>query len=135
METMETTNQTSINVPVPPQVSPGPLQPAGQPVVVPAPQFSQTGTLITTLTIASALSIGSNMADVKNKKMSISQAVLNAAAKGVAATIILNATARSTALQVVTTAGILAGAGFLIDTVMKKDKNKHHPRATPEVSE
>lgn len=99
--------------------SPITAKPVSQSFPLPPGQFTQTGSVIATLTIASAISIGSNMVDVKDGKMTIPQAVLNAAAKGTAATIILNGAARSTPFQVVMTAGILAGAGFLIDTVMK----------------
>ena len=97
----------------------------GQPVVpqgVAAPQCTPAGTIITTLTIASAVTIGSNMVDVQNGSMTMPQAVLNGVVKGTAATLILDATARSTVLQVAMAAGVLAGAGYLIDSAMKKNK-------------
>lgn len=94
------------------------------PQVVAAPQFTPAGTIITTLTIASAVTIGSNIVDVQNGSMTMPQAVLNGVVKGTAASIILNATLRSTALQVVMAAGILAGAGYLIDSAMKKNRQE-----------
>ena len=51
-------------------------------------------------------------------------AVLNGVVKGTAATLILNATARSTVLQVAMAVGVLAGAGYLIDSSMKKNKQE-----------
>jgi len=92
------------------------------PQVVAAPQFTPAGTLITTLTLASAVSIGSNMLDVQNGSMTIPQALLNGVAKGTAATLILNVTARNTTLQVAMAAGILASAGYLLDSAMKKSE-------------
>jgi ABC-type thiamin/hydroxymethylpyrimidine transport system permease subunit len=91
---------------------------------VDTPQFTPAGALITTLTIASAVTIGSNMVDVQNGSMTMPQALLNGVAKGTAATLILNVTARSTTLQVAMAAGILASAGYLIDSAMKKNKQE-----------
>jgi len=88
------------------------------------PQYTPVGTLITTLTIASAVTIGSNMVDVQNGSMTMPQALLNGVAKGSAATLILNSTARNTTLQVVMAAGVLASAGYLIDSAMKKNKQE-----------
>jgi len=88
------------------------------------PQFTPVGTLISTLTIASAVSIGSNMFDVQSGSMTIPQALLNGVAKGTAATLILHVTARSTTLQVTLAASILASAGYLIDSAMKKSKQE-----------
>lgn len=94
------------------------------PETVPMPQFSSVGSVAATLTIASALSVGTNMVDVRNGAMTKSQAVVNGVVKGTVATVILNATTRGTALQVVMAAGVLAGAGFMIDSVMKKDRKE-----------
>ena len=105
------------------QVSTQPQQPMQQ-TVVPAPQFTTVGTLAATLTIASALSIGSNMVDVRNGAMTTGQAVLNGVAKGTAASLIIAETSRSTTLQVVMAAAVLGSAGFLIDTAMKKNKEE-----------
>lgn len=99
-------------------VLPGTTQP------VTAPPFSPTGTVLTTLTIASAVSIGSNVRDVQNGVMTMPQAVLNGMVKGTAATLILDLTTRSTALQVALAAGILAGAGYMIDSAMKKTRQE-----------
>ncbi len=89
---------------------------------IPAPRFSPLGTVASTLTIASAVSIGSNMVDVRNGAMTLPEAVANGVVKGTAATLIINATARSTVLQVVLSAAVLAGAGYAIDSLMKKNK-------------
>jgi hypothetical protein len=82
------------------------------------------GDALSTLGIASAVSIGSNWRDVRHGAMTPAQAVLNGMAKGAAATLILKATTRSTPLQIVLAMGVLAGAGFLIDSTMKKDKRE-----------
>jgi len=100
------------------------VQPAPLSQGVAVPQVSLLGTVVTTLTLASAVSIGSNMLDVQNGSMTMPQAILNGVAKGTAATLILNTTARSTALQVVLAAGILGGAGYLIDSAMKKNRQE-----------
>jgi hypothetical protein len=80
--------------------------------------------VIAALTIASAVSIGSNLTDVGNGAMTIPEAVLNGLAKGAAASLILHATSRSTAAQVALAAAVLAGAGYLIDSAMKKSKQE-----------
>jgi len=64
------------------------------------------------------------MLDVQDGTMTMPQAVLNGVAKGTAATLILNATARSTALQVALAASVLAGAGYLIDSAMNNNGHK-----------
>lgn len=117
---MEIINTNHIDTPGILQTNMMPVQPGWQPIVpVPAPQFTTLCTKSTTLTIASAFSIGfHNMVDVQNGAMSIPQAILNGLAKGAAASLILNATARSTALQVVMAAGVLAGTGYLVDSAM-----------------
>lgn len=92
--------------------------------VISTPQLSPVGTVAATLTIASAFSIGSNMVDVQNGGMTFPQAITNGVVKGVAASLILNVTARSTAIQVVFTAGVLATAGYLIDSAMKKNREE-----------
>lgn len=101
----------------------------GRQGVASAPEFTPMGTITATLTIASAVSIGSNMVDVRNGTMNVSQAIFNGLAKGAAASLVLNATARSTTAQVVMVAGVLVGAGYLIDTAMKKGREVHccHP--------
>ncbi len=85
-------------------------------------RFSTVGQVSSSLTIASAVAIGSNMVDVRNGGMSLSQAVVNGVVKGAAATLIINNTTRNSTLGVVLAAGVLAGAGYVIDTVMKKSK-------------
>lgn len=85
---------------------------------------SPGGSVIAALTIASAVSIGSNLTDVGNGAMTIPEAVLNGLAKGAAASLILHATSRSTAAQVALAAAVLAGAGYLIDSAMKKSKQE-----------
>lgn len=100
--------QPQVNIPVPP---------------IPPP-FSPVGNLAVTLTIASAFSIGSNTVDVKNGSMTAGQAVVNGLAKGVATSVILAVTTRSTVGQVAVAAGVLAVAGYLIDSNMKKGKEE-----------
>lgn len=124
---METIQPVVVNEFVPLYTNTEPLQPMALANPIPVERFTQTETVIATLTIASSLSFGTNMVDVKKGKMTVPQAALNAVVKGVAATVILNKSSKSTPLQVVTVAGILAGTGFLIDTVMKKDKTEKNP--------
>lgn len=88
------------------------------------PPFSPAGTLAVTLTVASAFSIGSNMVDVKNGSMTTGQAIVNGLAKGVATSVILAATTRSTVGQVALAAGVLFGTGYLVDSAMKKDREE-----------
>nr|WP_321465115.1 hypothetical protein [uncultured Desulfobulbus sp.] len=87
----------------------------------PTPLF---GGMVGALTIASAVSIGSNWVDVRNGAMIPAQAVLNGMAKGAAATLILKATSRSTPLQIALAATVLAAAGYMIDATMKKSKRE-----------
>ncbi|MBM9538698.1 hypothetical protein [Desulfobulbus alkaliphilus] len=95
---------------LPHQTFPAAMMPAQRPAVIP---------LLTTLTIAGAVAVGSNMVDVQNRVMTVPQAVLNGLAKGAAATLILGVTTRSTPLRTALAAGVLAGAGYLIDSAMK----------------
>ena len=75
-----------------------------------------------TLTIASAATIGSNMVDVKNGTMGTRTAVINGLAKGAAASLILSLTPKDSTVQVGLTAAALAGAGYMIDRSMKKNR-------------
>jgi len=77
-------------------------------------------TLLNTIGLASAVAIGSNWVEVRRGTMTPGQAVLNGIAKGAAVSLIFKATARNTPLQVVLAVGVLAGAGFLIDSTMKQ---------------
>ncbi len=90
--------------------------------VQPGPPLTTLGAVAATLTVASAASIGSNWLDVQRGEMTPAAAVVNGLVKGTAATVILNSTARTTALQVGFAAGVLAGAAYIIDSVMKKSK-------------
>ncbi len=92
------------------------------PAFIQVPQFTSVSSIATTLTVASAASIGSNLVDVRNGSMTMGQAVANGMAKGAAVSLILSSTVRSNALQIGLAAGILAGAGYMIDSVMKKSK-------------
>ena len=83
-----------------------------------------TISLLSALSLSSAVSIGSNWVDVRNGAMTPAQAFLNGVAKGAAAILILKETTRSTPLQIVMAAGVLAGAGFLIDSAMKKNRRE-----------
>ncbi len=90
-----------------------PVQP-----VSPTP-LGTPGEVVTTLTLASAVSIGSNMIEVQRGTMPLSRAVLNGVAKGAAAALIVQATSRSSVFQVALAASVLASAGYAIDTIMK----------------
>lgn len=80
---------------------------------------SATG-VTTTLTIASALSIGSNLVAVGRGDITMPQALLNGVAKGAAATLVLSAFRRTTVMQVVMTVFVLGGAGYLIESAMRE---------------
>ena len=54
--------------------------------------------------------------------MTLRKAVVNGTAKGIAATIIINATSRNTATEIIMIAGIPATAGYLIDSAMNTDR-------------
>jgi hypothetical protein len=60
------------------------------------------------------------MADVQNGTMSKTRAVVNGLAKGTAASVILSLTDKKSLVDIGITAAALAGAGYLIDKVMKK---------------
>ncbi len=86
--------------------------------VSPAP-FGTPGEVVTTLTLASAVSIGSNMIEVQRGTMPLSRAVLNGVAKGAVAALVVQATSRSSVFQVALAVSVLASAGYAIDTIMK----------------
>ncbi|PIE73553.1 MAG: hypothetical protein CSA20_02520 [Deltaproteobacteria bacterium] len=95
----------------------------------PAP-FGTPGEVVTTLTLASAVSIGSNMIEVQRGTMPLSRAVFNGVAKGAAAALIVQTISRSSVLQVALAASVLASAGYVIDTIMKPQ-----PAAAPQTAE
>jgi hypothetical protein len=87
--------------------------------------FAQNNTsMVGVLGLASAMSIGSNWVDVRRGALTPGQAVVNGLAKGVAATLIIQITSRSTPLQIALAASVLAGTGYLIDATMKKSKDE-----------
>jgi hypothetical protein len=100
----------------------------------PAPQPAASAAVATTLTVASALSIGSNLVEVRRGRMTLPGAVLNGLVKGAAASLILAGTRRTTVPQVVLAAVVLGGAGFLIDSTMKtaEDRVAARPSAHPD---
>ncbi|PID75298.1 MAG: hypothetical protein CSA20_07805 [Deltaproteobacteria bacterium] len=83
--------------------------------------FSPLGNVAATLTIASAMAVGSNLVEVRAGNLPLSVAVVNGLAKGVAASYILSKTTRSTTAEVVAAAGVLAGVAYFIDAKMKKE--------------
>ncbi|MGD9824366.1 hypothetical protein, partial [Desulfobacter sp.] len=90
------------------------------PIPVPRDTYTPLEFAAITITIASAATIGSNMVDVHNGTMSKAQAVVNGLAKGTAASLILSLTDKKTLVDIGITAAALAGAGYLIDKIMKK---------------
>ncbi|MBL0712381.1 MAG: hypothetical protein JJV98_01660 [Desulfosarcina sp.] len=96
------------------------LQPAAYPTVtaVPAQTSISPGTMVSSVLLASAIAIGTNMVDVKRGSMSLGMAMLNGLAKGTTATLILAATNRLSIPSVIVTAGTLAVAGFAIDHIV-----------------
>ena len=89
--------------------------------IVPAVSWT---TLASTLAVASAASIGSNMTDVRNGSMTVTQAVANGLIKGAAASTILARIPRHTAAEIVIACGALGVAGYMIDSVMKKNRQE-----------
>lgn len=97
-----------------------------------APSVDALGTLasvVATLSVAGAASIGSNFVDVRHGTMSVSQAVVNGLVKGAVITVMVQTIPRRSPLQVMATVTMLGGAGYLIDSVMKK--RLHEIRTTP----
>lgn len=90
------------------------------PVPVPQDAYTPLEFAAITITIASAATIGSNMVDVHNGTLSKSQAIINGLAKGTAASVILSLTDKKSLVDIGITAAALAGAGYLIDKIMKK---------------
>jgi hypothetical protein len=88
------------------------------------PLAGSAAAIATSLTIASALAIGSNLVDVRRGSMTLPGAVLNGLVKGAAASLILAGTRRTTVGQVVLAAAALAGTGFLIDSTMKTPEGR-----------
>ncbi|PID41206.1 MAG: hypothetical protein CR981_04250 [Proteobacteria bacterium] len=108
-----------------PQYVGPPVQRGTADAFVPATRFTDSlWPVAAVLTVASAVSIGSNMVEVRNGGMTIPQAVVNGIAKGAAASIVLKVTERRSPLGVVAAAGVLAGTGYLIDSMMKKRKTQ-----------
>jgi len=97
---------------------PGPVMLA--PVPIPQDTYTPLEFAAVTIAIASAATIGSNMVDVQNGTMSKTRAVVNGLAKGTAASLILSLTDKKSLADIGITAAALAGAGYLIDKVMKK---------------
>ncbi|PIE58685.1 MAG: hypothetical protein CSA33_01925 [Desulfobulbus propionicus] len=82
------------------------------------------GVLVSTLAVASAASIGSNMIEVKNGSMTVSRAVANGLLKGAAASTILSRLPRQSPLEIVAACGALGVAGYMIDSIMKESKQE-----------
>jgi hypothetical protein len=97
---------------------PGPVMLA--PIPVPQDTYTPLEFAAITITIASAATIGSNMVDVHNGTMTRTQAVVNGLVKGSAASLILSLTDKKSLVDIGMTAAALAGAGYLIDKIMKK---------------
>lgn len=76
---------------------------------------------LTTFVLASSVSVGSNLIEVKRGRMGLDLAVGNALVKGVLATAVLGGSRPVTALQVVGTACLLGGVGYFVDSMMKPD--------------
>lgn len=93
------------------------------PVPIPQDTYSPLEFVALTIVIASAATIGSNMVDVQNGTMSKKRAMANGLVKGTAASLILSLTEKKSLADIGITAAALAGAGYLIDKVMKKGPN------------
>lgn len=98
--------------------APGPVMLA--PVPVPQDTYPPWEFAALTIALASAATIGANVADVQNGTMSKTQAVVNGLAKGTAASVILSLTDKKSLADIGITAAALAGAGYFIDKIMKK---------------
>ncbi len=92
------------------------------PIPVPQDTYTPLEFAAITIILASAATIGANMVDVQNGSLTKARAVVNGLAKGTAASLILSLTDKKSVLDIGITASALAGAGYLIDKVMKKDR-------------
>ncbi len=75
--------------------------------------------LVTTFMIASAMSVGANLVDVRQGRRSVSHALINGFAKGAVSTMILSGSKPDSPVKVAGTIGLLAGAGYIIDSIME----------------
>ncbi len=75
--------------------------------------------IVTTFMIASAMSVGANLVDVRQGRRSFSHALINGFAKGAVSTMIVSGPVPDTPVKVAGTIGLLAGAGYIIDSVME----------------
>ncbi|PIE73634.1 MAG: hypothetical protein CSA20_02180 [Deltaproteobacteria bacterium] len=82
------------------------------------------GTVAAAVTVAGAVSIGSNILDVQRGIMTPAQAVVNSLAKGATASLVTTQVPRTSAFQVLLAAGLLATAGYTIDSLMKKSREQ-----------
>ncbi|PIE70010.1 MAG: hypothetical protein CSA22_10160 [Deltaproteobacteria bacterium] len=92
------------------------------PIPVPQDTYTPLEFAAITIVLASAATIGANMVDVQKGRLSKTRAVLNGFAKGTAASLILSLTDKKNVVDIGITASALAGAGYVIDKLMKKDR-------------
>lgn len=64
------------------------------------------------------------MVDVKNGTMTKKQALVNGIAKGAAASVVLSLTEKKNIVEIALAAAALAGTGYAIDRMMKKNKDE-----------
>ena len=88
------------------------------------PVNPSAGFLLTSAVLASAVGIGSNMAAVQAGRQTLPEAIVNGALKGVAATAILQFTPRRSIAGFALTAGALAAAGYVVDSMMFAGKKQ-----------
>lgn len=88
------------------------------------------GTLVT-LALASSVAVGSNFVDVKKGEVTPSFAVANGLVKGVTATVILRQLRPTTPLRIAGAVGLLAGAGYCIDSMMKTRVSQGEEEGAP----
>ncbi len=74
---------------------------------------------LTTLVLASSVSFGSNLLEVKKGRMEPEVAVSNAVVKGVLSTAVISAMRPATPLRVAGCACLLGGVGYIVDSLMK----------------
>ncbi len=91
-----------------------------------APQFPPTvitdkepGISLTTLVLASSVSLGSNLLEVQKGKMEPKTAVANAVIKGTLSSIVLAGIRPTTPLRTVGCVCLLGSIGYAVDSVMK----------------
>ncbi len=74
-----------------------------------------------TFLLASSVSAGSNLVEVRKGRMGLDLAISNALVKGVLATIVLSGSRPETLLQIAGKVCLLGSVGYVVDSLMKPE--------------